>query len=246
MRQLLVPLLIAALCASNASAADARMTFLFRQLEKATDPRGRAQAALMLGASKDPSVVQPLCGALARDGSDLVRAAAAKGLSQAGQGAAVGCLQARKSDPNAEVRAAVHSALAALAGSARRPALYIAMKPVVDKTSRLSPEIMRMANEHLRAQLSNIGSVFAPTAESKTAAQSVLKQKRLRGYQLVAELEQNPNGTLTMSLLCLTYPDLSVKGTVSVKARGGGPADMIRALAPKLIEEAADTFEWSN
>src|SRR5687767_3214830 len=62
--------LLAAVAAGPAQAQlDKRLAFFARQLQKASDPRVRAQNALALGLSQEPAALGPLCVAL-NDKSD--------------------------------------------------------------------------------------------------------------------------------------------------------------------------------
>jgi len=240
--------LLAAVAAGPARAQklNARLAFLARQLQKASDPRVRAQNALLLGAAKDPVVVRPLCLALGDD-SELVRTSVAKALGQLGEPSAIDCLRTRKNDDAAAVRAEVARALKALeAAAARRPELYISVSPVADRTSRLTPELIQLTEERIRARLQALGGVFAPDGETKSAARSVLKKQKLKGFMLKVELDSTPSGGLKVNLLCFTYPDRNLLGEVNVKASGGKTEALIRAMAPKVIDEAAETFNWSS
>ncbi|MDQ3264605.1 MAG: HEAT repeat domain-containing protein [Myxococcota bacterium] len=245
MRLLLAFLLVFAPLGTALAQADGRITFLSRQLTKSSDARVRSQAALMLGATKNSAAVQPLCTGL-DDQSALVRNAAAKAFLQLEEPSAYDCLTRHKSDSDPEVRAAVGRALESLeAQRNRRPEFYIQMRPVQDKNSRLGSELVQLTESHLRAKLEKMGSVFAPDRESKSAAKSVIKSKRLKGYSLKVELEETSSGGLKMNVVCFTYPEQSLLGQVQVKASGAKAADLIRALAPKAIDEAASTFDWS-
>ena len=84
------PLVALLLLATPALAqVDARVAFLTKQLEKGKDPRARSQAALVLGATEEPEAVHPLCTGL-EDPSEVVRAAAAKGLATLKESSEIG------------------------------------------------------------------------------------------------------------------------------------------------------------
>ncbi len=242
MRVSLALLIIASLHAT-AARADGRLTYLVRQLEKATDPRLRAQSALLMASTQDKAAVEPLCKALG-DPSELVRAAVARAMEQLSEASAQPCLKAHENDGSPDVQSAVKRALVAL--TPRRPELYIALLPVQAKSTKVGADLLKLAEERLKAKLSTLGSLFAPPDENKSAARSFIKGKGLKGYALKVEIDETPTGGLRMNVLCWTYPDQALQGQVSVKASGGQPADLIRALAPKAIEDAADTFDWSS
>ncbi|MBF5044722.1 HEAT repeat domain-containing protein [Aggregicoccus sp. 17bor-14] len=243
----LLALLVLALLAPTAALAqgDGRIAYLSRQLERAKDPRVRAQSALVLGATEDPEALQPLCRALA-DPSELVRAAAARSLGTLGEPGGLDCLHARPSDPDAEAERARKEALGALqAARDRPPRFYLAFAGVADKSGQLDAALTQLAEARLRRKLASLGALLAPADESKANAKSVLKKRRLKGYRLSAEVLPGPGGGLKLALLCMTYPEQSLLGQVEVKASGAKPADLLKALAPRAVDEAAQTFEWS-
>jgi hypothetical protein len=244
-RLALFGLLVAALAGPAHAQLDGRLSFFARQLQKAKDPRVRAQNALALGISKETAAVVPLCMAL-NDDSDLVRSSVAKAIGQLGAPSGIECLKAHKDDAAGAVRSEIERSLALLQAAANHPPeLYISMSGVTDKTSHLPPEILQLTEEKIRARLQALGGVFAPDGETKAAARSVLKKQRLKGFMLRVELDTTPTGGLKVNLVCFTYPDKNLLGEVNVKASGGKAKDMILAMAPKVIDEAADTFDWS-
>jgi hypothetical protein len=238
----------AALAACSAWAADGRIEFLSRQLDRATDPRARAQACLLLGASNDHSAIAPLCGGLG-DASELVRSACAKAMGQLADPSSLECLKRHGGDTNPEVRDLVQRALAVLDRQQTRSglgAVYVFVSPVLDKEDRPNAGNVRMVDERLRAALTTLGVNLAPVNETKAQATAVIRAGRLKGFVVNPELSTHAPAGLKLSLLVLTYPDRSILGEVSVKASGAGASELIRALAPKVVEEAADTFDWSR
>jgi hypothetical protein len=238
------------LAATAAPSSEGRLTYVSRQLERATDPRLRAQAALLLAASRDPGALKPLCNGLT-DQDPVVRVAVAKALGQLGDPGGVECIKPRLTEETGDVKAALQKSLEALealasASTTKKPALYISIGPIADKTATLGDDLVKLAEDRLRNKLVAMGGVFAPAKETKAAAKSVIKAKQLKGFYLRVELDRTNTGGLRLNLICFTYPDRSLLGEVNVKASGGQPADLIRALAPKAVEEAAETFDWSS
>jgi hypothetical protein len=239
---------LATLAAHSAWAADARIEFLAKQLSQASDPRARAQAALALGATNDRDAIPPLCKGL-DDSAEIVRLSGAKALGQLANLSSLDCLKRHASDSSTDVRDAVQRALAALDSQQTRSgtgAVYVSIEPVLDKQDRPNPAWVKLAEERLHAALGAMGVTLAPPGETKAAAASVVRGRHMKGFALNPELHTYPPSGLRMSILVLTYPDHSILGEVSVKASGAGPPDLIRALAPKVIQEAAETFDWSR
>ncbi|NVJ28074.1 MULTISPECIES: HEAT repeat domain-containing protein [Myxococcus] len=225
---------------------DTRLAFLGRQLTQGKDPRSRSQAALVLGATEDPEAVTPLCGAL-KDPSELVRAAVAKSLAKLQESSALPCLEAHKTEADAAVQAAVREAVSALKEyQARPPRFYVSLEGMKDLTRSLPAELVKATEARLRSRLIRRGALLAPAKESKAAAKGALKKLGVHGYRITPEVHAMEGGGLRVAIVCLSYPDLSLLGQVDVKAGGAQPADLLKALVPRAVEEAAETFEWSN
>jgi hypothetical protein len=88
--------------------------------------------------------------------------------------------------------------------------------------------------------------MLAPVKESKAAAKGTLKKLGVPGYRITPEIQATESGGLRVHIVCLTYPELSLMGQVDVNAAGAQPGDLLKALVPKVVEEAAETFEWSS
>ena len=225
---------------------DAQTLALSRQLGAGDTPGKRSQAALSLGASDDPEALKPLCEGL-KDTSEQVRAAAAQALGKLKETAGLECLQARKSETDAAARAAIQSSMKALQElKARSPKLYVLLGEVKDKTGRLRPEVMKFAEARMRRKLTQMGALLAPARESKAAVQGVLRKHGIHGYQLQAEVHDTESGGLRVTMVCIGYPDQALLGDVDVQASGAAPEQLLKALAPRIIQEAAATFDWDT
>ena len=240
-------ILLRASAASSGPAVDGHLGFLGRQLAKAKDPRARVQAALMLGESQEEEAMSPLCGALG-DGSPLVRAGAARALGQLELVGAVGCLSARRSlESEADVRGEIEKSVVSLtAFRDRRPSLYVALLPTSRTGGNFSADLVELTDLRLRERLGHLSTLLAPGQETSGQAKGILKKKKLRGFQLRPRLSAAEGGGLRLNILCLSYPEQAVLGEVDVHASGAPPADLVRALVPRALEEAAQTFDWKR
>lgn len=247
MRSRLAPAALALLLVSAQAGADARVSFLAGQLEKGTDPRTRILGAAGLGKSHQAAAVKPLCAALS-DPDETVRITVVKALGEVGQPAAIACLRKPGQQP-ADVQDEIAFILEPLdAGAGKKPSFYLSMAPLVDKSGALQPKVLRFAERRLRAQFAAMGGILAPPQEDPEAAKKVLKGKKLKGYHLQVLLESTPEGGLQLNLACFTYPGKNLIGAVKVgaHAEGAEPEDLLEALAPKAVEEVADTFARSK
>ena len=243
-----VPLLsLVLLCVVSSSARaqlDARTASLSRQLGEGQAPEARSRAAAGLGASDDPDAVRPLCEGL-KDTSEQVRLASAQALGVLKEVAGLDCLKARKGESDAAARAAIQTSMQALqALKARAPRVYVQVAQVKDRSGKLPADVLRFAEARMRRKLTQMGAWIAPARENKAAAQGVLRKHGVRGYLLQVALDETESGGMLVSMVCISYPDQALLGDVELKGGGAKPEELLKVLAPRIIEEAADTFEW--
>lgn len=243
----LIAIALLAVVAPAFAQGDARLNYLIKRLEKSADPRGRAQAALILGASDDPAALAPLCRAVSGDDAAVVRSAAAQALEELGDFEALGCLKKQVGgESDAAAKAAIARASRALeAQKNRKPTLYVQLDDVRDVRDRPDPATAKVANERLRKQLVKMGAVLAPRGEPAKAAQATMKKRKLKGYYLMPKLESAGAG-VKLTIVGATYPARALLGQVSTKASGADPAALIRALVPSVLKEASSTFDWEK
>lgn len=240
----LVALCLLALPVTVLAQTDAQTASLARRLKQGAEPAHRVQAARVLGESEDPEALGPLCAGL-QDESAEVRAAAAEGLEKLGELGGLECLEAHKDEPDAAARSARDSALRSLrALKARPPRLYVMFAGLKDTTGTVPPELVKLTEARLRRKLVQSGAWLAPEKESEAAAKGVLKKQKIPGYRLVGEIRPGPSGGLKLSVMCLRYPGKQLLGNVEVQASGGEPGELLAALAPRAVEEAAESFRW--
>jgi hypothetical protein len=241
------PWFVLAVLVSSAAAfaeEDARVTYLVKQLAGAKDPRVRAQTVLLLGQTGSDSAVPAVCGVL-KDGESLVRSAAASALGELRSDASIACLKAALGESDPGVRAAMAKALAL--GALATGGLYLQVEPVQDKVGDLPSNIMALADQIMREKLSSLGASIAPQNEDKKSAASLIRARKLKGFQLRMQLL--PGSTdkgLKVEMLIMSYPDNALKGSWNVKAAGGKQESLIKAMVPKVLDDAANDLEWKN
>ncbi|ATB28012.1 HEAT repeat domain-containing protein [Melittangium boletus] len=228
------------------SQVDARIASLSRQLGQGQDPQARSKAASGLGASDDPEALPPLCEGL-KDPSEQVRAAAAQALGKLEELAGLDCLKARKGETDAATKTAIQTSLKVLQSlKEQHPKLYVSLVELKDKSGQVKPEVLRVTEARMRRKLTKMGAWLAPAKENKAAALGVLRKFGVRGYRLQGEIHETESGGLRVTIVCISYPDQALLGDVELQASGAKPEDLLKALAPRIIEEAADTFEWDT
>jgi hypothetical protein len=219
---------------------DPRIVFLARQLGTATDPRVRAQAALTLAATEASGALEPLCTALA-DPEPLVRAAVARSLPELHDLTALECLAAHAKDPAPEAAGEIQRAIALLRKvKERAPVVDVWVEQVRDpSTPPLGEGLCSDTRARLVKRLAWSGArsdavESAPRGSRKGAQAFLLQPTLLRG----------DGGSLVLAAVCLTWPSKRILGEVRVKGSGGASQDLVRALVPRLVEDASSTFEW--
>jgi hypothetical protein len=225
-------------------AADARVTLLAKQLTTTKDPRVRSQTVLLLGQTQSSDALAPLCASL-KDPEQIVRAAAASALGELHTDAAIECLKASLGESSPDFRAALQRAISASAVA--KGSLYLNVEPTADSVGGLDQRLVSLAHETLTRQLTSLGAAFAPAGEEKRAAQALIKARALRGFQV--RMQVSPGATekqLKVEMLIMTYPDQSLQGSWNVKASGGKPEALIRAMVPKVVEDAAGDLNWKS
>jgi hypothetical protein len=237
------PLLALALYAPAAFGQDARVAYLSKQLKSGTDVRLKAQSAVLLGNTGSPQAVEPLCSAL-RDADSLVRNAAANALGELGQQGGVACLKAALSDADASVKAAVKRSIDRLSvPPVPTGSLYFSIDVV---KSDVGDDAKKLAEQLFRQKLTDIGGVIAPEGETKAAATALVKAKKLRGYLLRPALTPEGSKGLKLEVLVMTYPDLALRGSFNVKAKGGAKEKLLKLMVPRVIDDAADELQWKE
>ncbi len=223
-----------------------RQATLIKQLRQGQEPRARTQAAQGLGSSDDPEAVKPLCAGL-KDPEGQVRAAAAQALGKLKEVAGLECLKARKCETDAAAQAAIMTSIQTLLELKNQtPRVYVQLGGVKDKPGGLKPEVVKFAEARMRRKLTQLGAMLAPAKESKAAAQGVLRKHGIHGFRVQAEIHSTESGGLMVRMVCIGYPDQALLGDVEVQASGAKPEDLLKVLAPRIVEEAADTFEWDT
>ena len=219
---------------------DPRIAYLARQLGTATDPRVRAQAALTLGTTDAPGALGVLCSALA-DPVPLVRAAVARALPELHDLGALDCLLAHTGDPDPDAQGEVRRALALLRKVKERlPTVVVWVDPVRDpSTPPFGEALCGEARANLVRRLS-----WAGARSDRVESAPPRAGRSTPAYLLQPTLLRADGGALVLAGVCLTWPGKQLLGEVRVTGRGGAPRDLLRALVPRLVQDATSTFEW--
>ena len=79
------------------------------------------------------------------------------------------------------------------------------------------------------------------------AAQALIKSRALRGFQVRMQLAPGEKDKqLKVEMLIMTYPEQALQGSWNVKASGGKPESLIKAMVPKVIDDAAGDLNWKS
>jgi hypothetical protein len=245
------------------------VAYLIEQLRTSDDYRVRTQAALALGASGDGAAVKPLCDALG-DGNSVVKVAAAAALGKLGKPEGLPCLKAALAkETNASAKAQQEKSIAALekggsAGAGAAPSApatppppgpdakyYIAIQ-VTNKTTRPAADVDAIVRSAMQDKLlSKAGFAVAPKSESSAQGSQVVKQKKLKGFYLVATVEApvyaGGDLTQTVRVTMWSYPDKALQGELAPKltqsSTSPGDVQSETALMKMCAENAVESFQ---
>lgn len=224
---------------------DARVTFLVKQLAGAKDVRLRTQTVQLLGKTGSDAAVSPVC-ALLKDSDAILRSAAASALGEIRSEAAIACVKAAMGNENdSSVRTAMTKAVSQ--GAVASGALYLQVEPIQDKIGDLPSNVMALADQLMREKISAMGGVIAPPNEDKKSAESLIRARKLKGFQLRLQLLPGSSDKgLKVEMLIMSYPEQALKGSWNVKAAGGKQESLIKAMVPRVLDDAAKDLEWKN
>jgi hypothetical protein len=191
------------------------------------DFRVRTQAALALGATYDNAAVKPLCGKTG-DSNQTVKLAVIAALGKLGKDEGTNCLKAaRKKETDGTVNAAIDKAIekSFLGGDPPSPGpsakWYVAVQ-VTNKTGRPNLEVEALVRKAMQEKLlANSSCAMAPRNESNQQANDLIKNRKLKGYLLIASVEpfnySGGNLTVQLKVTMWTYPDRALKAEFGPK-----------------------------
>ncbi|MFO0548179.1 MAG: HEAT repeat domain-containing protein [Polyangiaceae bacterium] len=238
-----------------AAAFAASVDELTKQLSS-DDFRVRTQAALALGASNDKAAIKPLCGAI-RDSNQAVRMAVVAALGKLGREEGAACLRTAKGkEDDAKVKAAIDKAIEKIALGGDPPPIgssskfYVAIE-VANKSNRDNLEVEGIVRRAMQEKLLGMsGYAVAPRGETTQQATDAMKSKKVKGFVLQASVEPfnyaNGNLTVQIKVAMSTYPDRSIKATLSPKLTQQGTTKPDPTSEKELLvlasQSAVDSF----
>jgi hypothetical protein len=214
---------------TGTSFADERLELLAKHLVTEKDPRIRAQSALLLGTLGNAASAEHLCSAL-QDHDFLVRMSATKALEKLAVPKGFQCLLENLEKASPDLQKEIHHILST---TRARSVPYFVLKFI---SKSVDASVGQFAEQELSKALLIKGMVSSSSQASP----------EFEGFELLVVLQGFSNGALSMSILCSTYPKRVLQGETHVKASGSKPESLLRALIPKLVENADRQFNWST
>ena len=125
--------------------------------------------------------------------------------------------------------------------------LYLNIESTVDPTMELSPAAAEQIDIVLHTKLTALGARLAPPHEDKPAALALIRANNLQGYELRLQvLPGAAQKSLKVQLLVMSYPEHASRGNWSVTASGAKPEALIKAMVPRVLEDAAGDLGWKE
>jgi len=234
----------------SSTALAAKIDDLIKQLAS-DDFRVRTQAALALGATYDNAAVRPLCGKTS-DSNQTVKLAVIAALGKLGKEDGTACLRAaRKKESDGTVTAAIDKAIekSFMGGDPPSPGSsakwYVALQ-VTNKTSRPNLEVEALVRKAMQEKLlANSSCAMAPRTETNQQATDLIKNRKLKGYLLIASVEpfnySGGNLTVQLKVTMWTYPERALKAEFGPKlTQQGAPKPDVEGES-LLIKMASQT-----
>ena len=232
-----------------------RTGYLVRMLQTSDTFRVRVQAAISLGRLEvSPQIVAGLTAGL-RDEHPGVRTACATSLERLGDPGGLSALQAVRRDTNRGARRAIRSAIRTLERAARSAppdtptpsgdARFYVGVGAPGNQAAVDRRTLQAATEFLRSHVQTLDGVeLAPEQESRTAAQRILRQRRLAGFYVdssIVRVEDADGGTrAVVSVIVNTYPGRDMRAILNGAAtvRGASGADATRTAVQAALRSA--------
>jgi hypothetical protein len=99
------------------------------------------------------------------------------------------------------------------------------------------------AERVLQQKLAQLGAVVAPNNESFASAETALQTMALSGYRLRLQLSFEAKKA-SVEMLVTTYPAGSLKGSWRVSGANADLPDLIDAIVPGVVNNAATELGW--
>jgi hypothetical protein len=123
----------------------------------------------------------------------------------------------------------------------RQVTYAVYLSSIADKGARLNAGEVQLLETQMREHLAQLGGVLVPSEKQARAVKGSAKT-----YEIRISVEPVASNGLKVKVLCFNHARRSLMGEVAVKASGGARTQLLAVLAPKVMDEAADAFNWMS
>ena len=192
-----------------------------------------------LGQTGKVEAVAPLCTVL-KDGAPVLRTAAATALGHLRLNKALVCLTAAKGDADAEVQQAVQAAT--LLGSTEVASRLLVIDSKVAPVGAMTDAQVQAVELKVRKRFGEMRVAQSYADEAPSAVTALMKLRKIKAYQLRILLTW-ADDKFTTEIMALQYPEMSLRGSWRVSGSGGELQELVDAVVPSVVDDAAADLE---
>lgn len=122
--------------------------------------------------------------------------------------------------------------------------VFVHVAPIVDGVHSLADAAMDAGEKALKAALAEKSATVLSPEEPEAALAEAAKAAKPRAYQLKLTVTRAAEEGLKVELLVATFPKGSLKGSWSVTGSGAPAAELMEAIVPRVIADAAQDLQW--
>lgn len=122
--------------------------------------------------------------------------------------------------------------------------VFVYVMPIVDGVHSLADAAMNAGEKALKAALGEKSATVLSPDDPEADLAAAAKANKPRAFELKLTITRAPEDGLKAELLVATFPKGSLKGSWSVTGSGASAAELMEAIVPKVIADAADDLKW--
>ncbi len=122
--------------------------------------------------------------------------------------------------------------------------VFVYVMPIVDGVHALADAAMDAGEKALKAALTEKSATLLSPDDPEADLGQVPKASKPRAYELKLTISRAKDDGLKAELLVASFPSGALKGSWSVTGSGAPAAELVEAIVPKVVADAADDLKW--